>query len=624
MQPQTESYHRMNDNLNFNVISNAQQTFQTLSYGLPQGGLQPNVQYVCNSGFQFQNCVQGMDFSFPNQQLVSTAGQTYTCINQNGLTYLAITPSVQQPSTQCYQAIETPQGLQLFQVINNPVNFGQICVQNTPQAQGFLPQFTHYPQEAVGLHSSPPEASDSNTTTEQNPYQDYEFEQTNEDTSHEPSSLAECQDSEVNKNLPMGEDPLSALTSLTSSISSSVTNIPNSNMIEMYKNIQNPMVPHISMPSLGTQLGAHQAPTLSDQQFPPNTRTFQVLVPTPQGMAIQTVVASYPDSYSPIINELPVARNTPFLNSEPNMAPDSVPLPAPISSVKPILPDTSQANEETAPIVPPNRLVNDQVVVPAPAIPALQVKSVTSPSHCTNANNQEMCSGSESTATSPVPKATPSIPGPMPSPHYLPDSTEDLCQTTIKQFTSNVVDGIDLEEIREFARTFKMRRLVLGLTQTQVGQALCATEGPAYSQSAICRFEKLDITPRSALKIRPVLENWLREAEKKHQQGNLQQIAGLDYINISSIGKIRKRRTFFSPEALVVLNCRFEQSSHPSGREISNIAQEIGYERDVVRVWFCNKRQSLKHYQSFQRSRVNLKSSDLNGPDSRSTSPTPQ
>ncbi|XP_057365502.1 POU domain, class 6, transcription factor 2-like [Daphnia carinata] len=643
MQPQIESYHRMNDNLNFNVISNAQQTFQTLGYGLPQGGLQPNFQYVCNSGFQFQNNVQGMDFCLPNQQLIPAAGQTYACINQNGMTYLAITPSVQQPSTQCYQAIETPQGLQLFQVINNPVNFGQLCVQSIPQPQGFLPQFTPFPQEAVGLHSSPPETSgnhtspssvheyqqnnpiqDSNTTNEQNLYQDYECEQTDEDTPQEPSSLEECQDSEMNKNLTRGEDPLSALTSLTSSISSPMTNIPNSNMIDMYKNIQNPMVPHISMPSLGTQMGAHEAPTLSDQQFPPNTRTFQVLVPTPQGMAIQTVVASYPESFSPIVNEIPVVRNAPFLNSEPDLTTNSVSLPAPNPSIKSIVPDTSQANQETAPIVPPNRLVNDTVVVSAPATPALQVKSVTSPSHCTNANNQEMCSGSESTATSPVPKATPSVPGPMPSPHYLPDSTEDLCQTTIKQFTSNVVDGIDLEEIREFARTFKMRRLVLGLTQTQVGQALCATEGPAYSQSAICRFEKLDITPRSALKIRPVLENWLREAEKKHQQGNLQQLAGLDYINISSIGKIRKRRTFFSPEALVVLNCRFEQSSHPSGREISNIAQEIGYERDVVRVWFCNKRQSLKHCQSFQRTRVNLKSSDLIGSDSRSTSPIPQ
>ncbi|XP_021234765.1 POU domain, class 6, transcription factor 1 [Numida meleagris] len=49
-------------------------------------------------------------------------------------------------------------------------------------------------------------------------------------------------------------------------------------------------------------------------------------------------------------------------------------------------------------------------------------------------------------------------------------------------------DGINLEEIREFAKNFKIRRLSLGLTQTQVGQALTATEGPAYSQSAICRW----------------------------------------------------------------------------------------------------------------------------------------
>lgn len=50
-----------------------------------------------------------------------------------------------------------------------------------------------------------------------------------------------------------------------------------------------------------------------------------------------------------------------------------------------------------------------------------------------------------------------------------------------------VVDGINLEEIKEFAKQFKMKRLSLGLTQTQVGQALSLTDGPAYSQSAICR-----------------------------------------------------------------------------------------------------------------------------------------
>lgn len=49
------------------------------------------------------------------------------------------------------------------------------------------------------------------------------------------------------------------------------------------------------------------------------------------------------------------------------------------------------------------------------------------------------------------------------------------------------MDGINLEAIKDFAKTFKFKRLAMGLTQTQVGEALSAAEGPAYSQSAICR-----------------------------------------------------------------------------------------------------------------------------------------
>ncbi|KAL1462747.1 hypothetical protein WDU94_014559 [Cyamophila willieti] len=100
-----------------------------------------------------------------------------------------------------------------------------------------------------------------------------------------------------------------------------------------------------------------------------------------------------------------------------------------------------------------------------------------------------------------------------------PDSPDDLSdepnETMISQSNSNMVDGINLDEIKEFAKAFKLRRLSLGLTQTQVGQALSVTEGPAYSQSAICRFEKLDITPKSAQKIKPVLERWMKEAEER-------------------------------------------------------------------------------------------------------------
>jgi class 6 POU domain transcription factor len=104
------------------------------------------------------------------------------------------------------------------------------------------------------------------------------------------------------------------------------------------------------------------------------------------------------------------------------------------------------------------------------------------------------------------------------------DQGQTIAQMPLtSQMTSNgsithgtTVDGVNLDEIREFAKAFKLRRLALGLTQTQVGQALSATKGPAYSQSAICRFEKLDITPKSAAKIKPVLEKWMQEAELKY------------------------------------------------------------------------------------------------------------
>lgn len=73
-------------------------------------------------------------------------------------------------------------------------------------------------------------------------------------------------------------------------------------------------------------------------------------------------------------------------------------------------------------------------------------------------------------------------------------------EPTINQTNCNVVEGIDLDEIKEFAKEFKTRRQSLGLTQTQVGQALSVTEGPAYSQSAICRLDNLSFIIRECTK----------------------------------------------------------------------------------------------------------------------------
>ncbi|XP_032454406.1 POU domain, class 6, transcription factor 1 isoform X10 [Nasonia vitripennis] len=187
-------------------------------------------------------------------------------------------------------------------------------------------------------------------------------------------------------------------------------------------------------------------------------------------------------------------------------------------------------------------------------------------------------------------KASPS------SVHSVKDDDDDLLndssnQPTINEATNNVVEGINLDEIKEFAKVFKLRRLSLGLTQTQVGQALSVTEGPAYSQSAICRFEKLDITPKSAVKIKPVLETWMKEAEDRFKSGANHLT---DFIGVEP-SKKRKRRTSFTPQALELLNAHFDRNTHPSGNEITALAQQLGYDREVIRIWFCNKRQALKN-----------------------------
>jgi len=76
-----------------------------------------------------------------------------------------------------------------------------------------------------------------------------------------------------------------------------------------------------------------------------------------------------------------------------------------------------------------------------------------------------------------------------------------------------------------------------------------------------CRFEKLDITPKSAQKIKPVLERWMAEAEERYKNG-MQNLT--DFIG-SEPSKKRKRRTSFTPQALEVLNEYFERNTHPSG-----------------------------------------------------------
>ncbi len=95
---------------------------------------------------------------------------------------------------------------------------------------------------------------------------------------------------------------------------------------------------------------------------------------------------------------------------------------------------------------------------------------------------------------------------------------------------------------------------------------------PVFDESALNRFEQLDITPRSAARMKPVLERWLNDATLKFgdrlktftkNQTNNVTPNQIDQNFIGCCNKKRKRFSF-SSDILKVLNSEFLRNSQPS------------------------------------------------------------
>lgn len=146
------------------------------------------------------------------------------------------------------------------------------------------------------------------------------------------------------------------------------------------------------------------------------------------------------------------------------------------------------------------------------------------------------------------------------------------------------VDPSKLRELEVFANQFKLRRIKLGYTQTNVGAALAAVHGTDFSQTTICRFENLQLSFKNACKLKPILERWLDEAERSG--GSCGEKYGSE--------RRRKRRTTIGLAAKEALENHFMKQTKPSSPEIVRIADGLRLDKEVVRVWFCNRRQREK------------------------------
>ena len=144
-------------------------------------------------------------------------------------------------------------------------------------------------------------------------------------------------------------------------------------------------------------------------------------------------------------------------------------------------------------------------------------------------------------------------------------------------------ENADLEELEKFAKLFKQKRIKLGYTQGDVGLALGKLYGNDFSQTTISRFEALNLSFNNMCKLKPLLQKWLADAD------------GSSTISIPNfnchdlLGKKRKKRTSIENNIRYSLEKAFIQNPKPTSDEVRKISDQLFLDKEVVRVWFCNR-----------------------------------
>ncbi|XP_019948522.1 POU domain, class 2, transcription factor 2 isoform X2 [Paralichthys olivaceus] len=169
--------------------------------------------------------------------------------------------------------------------------------------------------------------------------------------------------------------------------------------------------------------------------------------------------------------------------------------------------------------------------------------------------------------------------------------------TTMPSVTPHPEEPSDLEELEQFARTFKQRRIKLGFTQGDVGLAMGKLYGNDFSQTTISRFEALNLSFKNMCKLKPLLEKWLNDAETMSIDSTLPSPSSLSSSSLGfegMPGRRRKKRTSIETNVRVALERAFMTNQKPTSEEILLIAEQLNMEKEVIRVWFCNRRQKEK------------------------------
>jgi class 2 POU domain transcription factor len=136
--------------------------------------------------------------------------------------------------------------------------------------------------------------------------------------------------------------------------------------------------------------------------------------------------------------------------------------------------------------------------------------------------------------------------------------------------------------------TQMFNHFLIGYTQGDVGSAMGKMYCNDFSQTTISRFEALNLSRRNMSKLKPLLERWLNEVDGS-SPGSRPNPTSSPPSCVDMIGKRRKKRTSIDNSVRVALQKAFHRNSKPTSEEIRMISDSLSLDKEVVRVWFCNR-----------------------------------
>ncbi|XP_061398542.1 POU domain protein 2 [Musca vetustissima] len=186
------------------------------------------------------------------------------------------------------------------------------------------------------------------------------------------------------------------------------------------------------------------------------------------------------------------------------------------------------------------------------------------------------------------------------TPQNSKSSSANTLSQAARTLDQSPEETTDLEELEQFAKTFKQRRIKLGFTQGDVGLAMGKLYGNDFSQTTISRFEALNLSFKNMCKLKPLLQKWLEDADNTvSKPGGIFNLSAMTSAPLATpenniMGRRRKKRTSIESNVRSTLERAFAINCKPTSEEINQLADQMNMEKEVVRVWFCNRRQKEK------------------------------